>query len=406
MTQFLPLVVVAGLFAQQAVPPKVELDPPVTLAFAGVKIALPKGFELQTSADMSIVLNAAKVENKQPVLAVMLSGYRQPANASLISFAEFGKAKSGLVIRNLKLIKTGALRIAGREAEIRIIAFDYRGVETTALRVFFLRPLASASMQMGYVLSVEGAKGRGRQLLPILGAIGNTIELFDPVRPIAQKITSLGEPMVSRKWGYSVRPPRWWKARMSRQRDTVEMVQVDYLPNARPPQASLQVKAEAASAEASAKTALNLLRESLKEQKVEFQVVREGPVRMAGRQGYEFLVRRDAARGDSEKEKPKVTLFIGQRTVCSSGNSYSLVAYYLTDKVEQVTAAIDTIAAGLELMTPVTTAPAAEPATALPGLPPLPGTAPSPAAPSGLPARPGSGPSSAPSGVIVPKYQE
>lgn len=403
MTYLLPLALAGVLLAQQPAPPEIELDPPGTLPFAGVTLALPKGYFLQTPGDATIVTRALKIENDQPVLALTLSAFGQPANATLISFVNAARVKSGQVIRNLKLLKTGPLRMAGRPAEARMLAYDLRGVPTTAVRVYFLRPIPGASMQMGYILSVEGRRGRGREVLQLLGTVGNTLELSDPVRPISQKITALGRPIVSHKWGYSVRPPEWWKARTSPELDVVVMEQTDYLPRPRPPTLRLQVKPEAGSPETCAKASLKGLEEELTKQKADYKVVQQGPARMGGLEGHQFLVRQDIVVARGEDEKIEYTMLIAQRTVCASGNSYSLVAHYLTDRPEDVTGAMDAVAAGIEMTEPTTTAPTTAPAALPPSLPPV---APMPEPTRVRPLVPATAPTTRPARVVVPRYED
>ncbi len=411
MTQLLPLALIAAVAAQQAAPPKIELDPPVTLDFAGLKLALPKGFTLRPAMEQSMLVQAVKLEGDQPILAVTMLAYPLEENASLIGFVDMARLQSSLAVRQLNLLKTHQLKIAGADAELRIATYEARGLELTSLRVYFLQALPGLPAKVGYVLALEGQKGQGGQLLPLLGAIGGSIELLPPVRPMAQKVAQLGEPFVSQRWGYSLRPPQWWKLSASRDRDVVQMMQMDYLPDPKPPQFLLQVKPEAAAAEACAKTALKGLQDKVKQQEgSDFQVVREGAARMGGREGYEFLVRNVVALPGKAAEKTTMTMYMGQRTVCAYGNSYSLVAYYLTEKPEQLSDAMDAIAAGLELSPPVATAPSTAPAGEGPAGSPAPQPNPQPTlepTPSPLPAEPpllpGVGPSSAPGGIVVPE---
>jgi hypothetical protein len=231
--------------------------------------------------------------------------------------------------------------------------------------------------------------------LPLLAAIGQTLELFDPVRPVEEKITALDEPFVSNNWGYSIRPPMWWKVQFTRDRNEVVVGQSDYFrAGMLEPQVRFLAETESEPAEACAKARLERLEDQLKKDKADYRVLRQGPAKMAKLEGYEFLVRRDRAVATTQPATPLPPLIFARRTVCSGGISYSLQLLYQTEKVEDVVEAMEAIAAGVELFPPTTTAPT----TTAPGVVPTPSTAPAP------PIAPATRPTTAPGGVIVPKY--
>jgi len=399
MTKVLAFILAAAV-AAQAQTPKIELSPPVTAAFAGVKVSMPKGYDLQLTSDRYTVLRAAKLENDEAVVSVSISAVPVSPQATFASFVDMAKPTPTLVLRNLKVLKIRRLRMAGLDGEVRITSFEFRGVQATAVTVFLLRPVPSVPMQMGYVLSVEGEKSRGKELLPVLAAVGESLELSDPVRPLSQKIDSLGGTIVSKRWGYTIDLPQWWKGRLSRDRDQVVMDQTDYLRGGVPmPQAKLVVFPEPGTAEVCAKTALRALQQTMRERKMEFETVREGPARMADRDGYEFVVQQIVPPATTQQAAAPEPVVVAQRTVCVGGISYSLQVIGQTDKLDQVTSVLEAIAAGVVLSAPQTTMPATAPSATAPDV--LPPVAP-PALPSILPS---TAPTTGPRGMVVPKYE-
>ncbi len=362
------LLLVASIAAAQAPEAPVALDAPMDFAFAGLRIALPKGWQWRTPGDAFVVARVVKGEQESPTLSLTIAALAQPKETSLRSFVDYAKPKPGLVVRDLKLIKLSRVEVAGVPGQVRIITYEMRGVETTAVVLFFLRPMETKPIKMGYVVTVEGERKYGQQLLPVLQAVIGTIELSDPVRPVSQKITSLAEPVLSRKWGYAFRPPVLWKAKASKALDNIMVFQTDYLlGNMLMPQGALAVRPEAGTPESCAKAALKRLQDDLKERKQDFEIVRQGPLTMAERGGYEFLLRQKVPSATTQTAPPE-SLIIAQRTTCANGNSYSLVLFYPAEKVEDAVAAMDAIAGGFELSAPAgpttTTAPATGPSEA------------------------------------------
>ncbi len=399
MTKVLAFILAAAV-AAQAQTPKIELAPPVTAAFAGVKVSVPKGYDLQLTSDRYTVLRAAKLENDQAVLSVSISAVPVSPRATFANFVDMAKPTPNLVLRNLKVLKIRRLRMAGLDGEVRISSFESRGIQATAVTVFLLRPVPSVPMQMGYVLSVEGEKSRGKELLPVLAAVGESLELSDPVRPLSQKIDTLGGTIVSKRWGYTIRLPQWWKGRLSRDRDQVVMDQTDYLRGGVPmPQVKLVVLPEPGTAEVCAKTALRALRETMGGRKMEFETVREGPARMADRDGYEFVVQQILPPVTTQPAAAPEPVVVAHRTVCVGGISYSLEAIGQTDKLDQVTSVLEAIAGGVTLSAPQTIMPATAPSATAPAVLP-------PPAPPALPSIPPStAPTTGPRGLVVPKYE-
>jgi len=381
MTRLAWLLLVASIATAQAAEAPVALDPPTDFAFAGLKIALPKEWHWRIPGDGFIVARLVKGEQESPTLSLTIAAMAQPKDTSLKKFVDFAKPKPGLVLRDLKLVKLSRVEVAGMPGQVRIITYEMRGVETTAVVLFFLRPMETNPIKMGYIVTVESEKKYGRQLLPVLKAVIGTIELFDPVRPVSQEINSLAEPVRSRKWGYAFRPPRLWKAKASRGLDNIMFFQTDYLMANMPmPQGALAVRAQAGSPESCAKAALKRLQDDLKERKQDFEIVREGPAVLAERRGYGFLLRQKIppATTTTTQKAPTQRLMIAQRTTCANGNSYSLVLFYQAEKVEDAVAAMDAIAGGFELSA------AAGVTTTI---------------------APGTGPSEAPSETILPAYR-
>lgn len=227
-----PVVILAALLAaasaQGSEPAKTEKAAPMKLAFAGVKIALPAEFKLVPIESGNMLLRAVKVRGEEPLLLIVLSAYQGAPKTTLAEFASSRSPSKDLWVRSFRTLKSMAVKVAGVDGEVQVQSYRRRGLDTTALGLYFLRPVAGDKGQVGYVLMVEAEKRNGKLTLPVLMAVMKTIELFDPVSPLAEPLEPLYEPIVSEKWGYSIRPPTWWKVSMSPQEDAIKIFQLDY----------------------------------------------------------------------------------------------------------------------------------------------------------------------------------
>jgi len=339
--------------------PPIELGATIRLGFAGVSLALPEDFRLVTSAERQVVLQAAQERGGKPVVTVTLSAWPVSRQLALRSFAaNRNETLKGLVsIRDLKVHTSRALKVAGLPGQVQIQSYTSCGVETTALRLFLLRSPSGWKFQMGYVLAVEAERRLGQRALSVFSAVVPTLKFFDPVSPASEKVTSLGPAIVTRRWGYAFRPPEWWKAQVAKAGDIVTVFQTDYLRGwvrmpwgldlARMPEGRLQVVRSQDGPERCARAMLALYREVLKRLKRTGRLVQQGPAKMAGRQGYQFVLKYrsiDPAGGQAG--------IVVIRAACANGLGYVLMLNGDMNDPKPLVSAVDRMAQGLELTKP------------------------------------------------------
>ena len=333
----------------------VELGPPMTMRFAGVTLAIPKDFRLQRPVDPYRVLRAVKYENEEPVFAICLTALSSAGKVSLQGLIKDTeqRIKNHLAIRRFRVVKKMPFPVAGVQGEVHVQTYRYSGIKTTALSLYFARKVTTADIHVGYVLTVEAERKRGREALPILGAVARSIRLFDPIRPIAEPIRLEEQAIEVPRLGYALRPPQQWKLRFSRAMDEVDLFQTDYLSlGLAMPQASVLVKPTTGSAEDVVIESLAKLEDNLKKQVIEYRLLRKGPLKsaMAGRDGYEFFLHRKLP----FREGKVMPVVIARRTICARGRAYTLFLMYPAERVEPVRRALDALAAGFKLISPAT----------------------------------------------------
>ena len=135
------------------------------------------------------------------------------------------------------------------------------------------------------------------------------------------------------------------------------MYQMDYVMNAQMPAASLIVAPESRGPKDCVAQALADLKKDPRAVGT-MKVVEEGPVRLAGHEAYQVLMRHEVPVGTATR-----TALIGRRTLCAGGRSYTLGLLCDVDKPEVVKALLDAIAAGLVIDVPPATTTGPTPAT-------------------------------------------
>lgn len=374
-----PVVILAALLAaasaQGPEAAKTEKSAPMKLAFAGVKIALPAEFKLMPIESGNMLLRAAKVRGEEPLLQITLLAYHEAPSTALADFAKSRSLSKDFRVRDFRMLKSMPVKMAGVDGEAQVQSYRLRGIETTALALYFLRPVVGDKGQVGYVLMVEAKKKNGKLTLPALMAVMKTIELFDPVSPLAEPLDPLYEPIVSEKWGYSLRPPTWWKVSMSLQEEAIKIFQLDYTfaVKVHPELHFAAIDAPGRSVAQCTDEAISRIGADLTKKRATYKLLSRQVAKLAGIDGEEFVIRYSEAPSPGRPDVTPGTLLVTQRVICHAGKSYSLTCHAEMDDVKVASRILDAVSVGMKLTTP-STRPAATSAPAL--APVTPSTAP------------------------------
>lgn len=359
--------------AGAADPPKIARE--VAFPHAGIAVALPEGFELQMVAEPFEVARAVFTEGGKvrEGLTVLALPYRREMTARQYAEQMTREMDKNLVIRNLKVRKRVEMPVAGTKGIVQLQSYTYRDEETVAASVYFLRPPANGRIGICYVLTVEAGRARQDRLLPLLGPIIRSVRTVDLADPTAIPLGETVGTIEDARLGFSLGVPAGYAAGSAQ--GSVYMLQTDYLAGATPGivvQAPVVRVAADQSAEAYAKRCIQDVATAGGEQGVEVEVVSKGPAALAGRAGYQFVLRRRAP--SREGGGPGAGDVVVQRSVCASRGdgavSYSLVAICRTDDPEAAEAKLDQIADGYRLLTEAPQPPATAPAATTPATAP------------------------------------
>ena len=374
----------AAASAQGPKPSKMKMAPPVKLAFAGAKIALPADFKLLPSENISMLLRAVKMRGDQWLLLITLSGFPEHPKTTLRDFTHNRGPKKDRNTRGFRMLKSTDVKAGGVAGEVQVQSYRLGRIERTALALYLLRPVFEGKGQIGYLLTVEAEKKNGKLMLPVLMAVMKTIELSDPISPLAEKMEALGDPIVSKRWGYSVRPPMWWKVSAARGLEKVTISQADYTFSGRiHPELHFEAgDAQGQSAEQVAEVTIRKIAADITTAGFKYELLSRQAAKLAGIDGQEFVIRSVATPPVGKEELSPRTLILAQRVICHAGNTYTLACQAETEDVKVVSRILEAAAAGVEL-TAATTRPAP---TTGPAVRAVPTTVPAAVTPSTAPA--------------------
>ena len=160
-----------------------QMGPVQDLPAAGIRLALPQGFESQRLFDANQVLMAVRGA----------AGTSEPQNLTLSIYpidpsAALGSALDHLVdrmrqdpaMRNLSLVMQENLDLKGSAADGRVYEATYMGQPVVVARLAWVRE----ELRLMYVLGMGVLASQRDQLLPTFGAVARSMEQIPFVRPI------------------------------------------------------------------------------------------------------------------------------------------------------------------------------------------------------------------------------
>jgi len=359
-------------------PPAVAMQNPVDYSNAGISIAVPQGFLPKLISAPFDVMSAAVEEANRPVEAITLSAFPITDKGSAEEFAEgkMSDLQRNLAIRNLKTSKKILMSVAGADGAARLVSYSFRGTQSVAAQVYFIRDVQNNPIRICYLLTVVTTEERKSRLLPLLGAVRESIRFTPLKEPEIPAKIALEEPARDLDLGFSIRLPKGWY--IDRSGAGVEAGLVNYLQGGIP-MPSIKVVAapasvDAATSEACSKKLLAMLQSGAVRNKQETRTVSDGKTMLGDLPAWQFVLQ--------IVEKPNPTpslggtqpgdLIIINRTACLNVPGKQPIAYTVTitaKAAEQLAAGklMDAVAETFQAIGPATqpaTAPAAtQPAT-------------------------------------------
>lgn len=390
-----PLIVLA--LAAAAVAQSTAASQPlrrVELPAAGIAFSIPQPFAPQIVEEPFGLVRYMLMERNEPTQAVSLSAFPVAADATADAFAEqlHQQMQANLAIRHLTLRTATSMPAAGAKASVRLISYTFRGVETVAGRVCFMRPLPRDG-QLCYVITIESNPQHQSTLVSLLGQVVQSLTLTAMQPPAATGLPELTKPIKNYPQGVSLRVPLGWHA--STTPTGLMLAQTDYSSGGEAlPQVTVMAEDVPAgtSAEAAAKKYLELAALAAAQRKVSFEVIKQGPTTLAGQAGWQMTMTETAATTTApttlpaDAEKPVMIVHrVAVRPAAGqpSARSYSIVMIAQDASAAWADSAMDTLATGFEIIAAPPATVSATPTATTRAAPATPTTA--PAAPTTAP---------------------
>lgn len=342
----------------------------------GLSLAVPEGFEASNCIEPYDAMRAVLLDGGKAAQGVTVSVFPVDKKKTHAQFAEamIADMKENLAIRQVKVLKTAQVRIADQDGTGCRLQYLFRGVRTTAARVFFTRDAAATGGRLCYVLTIESNAKHEESLLPVLDAVMKSFKLSTIRRPAELPVTALGPPFKVRQFAFGVSPPRGWYVVVLP--GGLEITQTDYTAGGMPTTA-LQITARKTPKGSSSKVlALVHLAKAVKAFP-KAKTLWQGEVTLVGLEAYQFVLHQEAQvaapssanGGKSTPAAKPTTMTLVQTVFCvpeegkSPARTYDLVLLSHGGKADNVRSTMARIAGSFTLLDRPEPKPTTKPAT-------------------------------------------
>ncbi len=327
------------------------------LPSAGVEIALPEGYELQPLSDINRVFIATTGSRKNEDLKVIsLAICRADSKTTLDSFMVFitDALRKDENIRDLKVANEAEVSFLDGRGLLRRLEGEYRGKKTVSLRFCFVRelklpnvPADSPPVRLFYMLSMAAGEKHADGMLPTLDAVAGSIKLVDFKRPVELPVDAKGQPVKDFNNGYAILQPDGWAGRYGEM--GFEMGRMDYLlGGVVAPKAEVftGLIPDTLDAKTFGEGAIKIKAEKAKG--IEIKVLSQSPAKLAGEDGYQFVVRKsDVKTGSSHIEIARLICLPAEK---GKKTLYAIILRCPDCEPERAKVIMDKIASGFSLL--------------------------------------------------------
>jgi hypothetical protein len=353
----------------------IKMQSPVTFPMAGVRVALPAGFEVSPRGSLEEVFTATRVEGRQAVQSIAMMMYPVSPDASPEDFAQrmHDDLSDQLAVRHMKVLKSEPFRMAGREGVVRSMSYTYRGTKTEAVSACVARdlkrrddPALSPARRVMLVLTTEVAVGKNTDRMDLLlgtfEAVNRTLELIAPRRPVDLPVT--WEKAVYRKdfqTGLALKQPDGWVGGVNTLGPTIGAMDLMIGGHACPSVQALAVEIET---EDCARDAAMRVIEHERAKGMTVRILQQGEAMLARKKGYQFIVRKlppvATTEPTTQPTEPPAAWIEAQRIICipdpvdqQGRRAYGLIVTARGVSPQKLQTLTDELAKGFSLFTPV-----------------------------------------------------
>ncbi len=298
---------------------EVRMAKGVLYPHVGLTLGVPEGFVSRVCVEPYDAMRAVLHEGNKTVQGITVSVFPVGKTKTHAQFAEamIADMKENLAVRQVKVLKTAEVRIAGLAGTGCRIQYAFRGVRTTAARVFFTRDVPATGGRLCYVLTIESSPKHEETLLPILDGVMKSCALSPIRRPGELTVSELNPVVEAPEHGFALCPPRGWYVAATRV--GLEVAQTDYTTGGMPT-ATLQVTVRPTPEGGTSK---GLAQRHLARATKAFPAAKaiwQGEVDLNGRAGYQFVLHQEP-----QPVKPPPSSNGGSKPPAKKGAAVTLV---------------------------------------------------------------------------------
>lgn len=346
-----------------------KMQPSVDYPSAGVSLSLPQGFEAQTLVEPFDIARGVLTEVGRPVQAVTMSCYpiAEKVTAERFADAMVADLQKVLAITKLNVTRKTTLQVAGVEAQVRLMSFEFRSVPTVAAKVFLTREeknaaAADGKVRLCYVLTAESSAEKQGSLTAVLGEVVKTIKFIPIQQPMSLPIKE-GAAFRDYKLGYVFRPPAGWFVRLTP--NSVESGQTDFVLGGIP-MPLLRITAADAVVQQTAEQAAQAIMDDLKQngslEGLDVKTASQGAAKLGPLEARQVVVTQTpATRPARLKADEEPAVVIAYRAIGATKGpqgalrSYSMAVYCQSVGTAGAEAILNKIAATFDLLAPAAT---------------------------------------------------
>ena len=331
-----------------------EMKPAADYPWAGIRLALPTNFKQERLTRINQVLLAAnESENSPQQVSLAVYPIAQPIPLEDLMDSLTTHLDNQLAVTNVTVDGEAEVTIhSNRRAFVRTFTCTYQGKRIVAGRLCALREVTTPlgkTAHLAYVLGMGVLEKDADKLLPVMAAVARSSEFIDFQRPISLPVPTEGRTVLDRNFGYEIHQPDGWVG--SRTQDGYSMGQFDPAMGGKvTPRVEVIFAAVTGdpTPESFGKQAL----ETSAAKGIRKEILSQGPAMLAGREGYQFTLRKETGDPDDADPDPH-WIEVARLIVVPHGSGRRVVALVVRAhqaEVEQAQAVMDSLAPTLKLL--------------------------------------------------------
>lgn len=330
------------------------LDKPEGFPWAGIRLAVPVGFKADPLTSPNQVLTGLATGGKGEAQLVSLYAYPMGEGVTLKAFMDtLGDSLRGMsFVKDMHIDAEAEVPFQDGTALVRLFTYTAapKDAKIATGWVAFSRPVAPGKTQrIAYLLGTAGADSQSEKILPTLAAMSKTIALAEPVIPTPASLDLSGSVVENPALRFSLVQPTFWAGRRTDR--GYEMGQTDLI-HGGVESPRVQVLVQTVAATFTPESFGDSVLQRTPPKGISRTLLSKGPAKLAGQDGYQFVV---SQMREDDASKAASTL-VGRLICLDAGEGHKTVYALVVDcrdgEPKDVEALTEKIASEFKLLPP------------------------------------------------------